>query len=100
MVNDVVHIKNGADRFSHCRKDLLACSYSPHLFVEGYSPDRIVYPVLRIINIEESYPILEQVEVCKESLNFCGSCLSDIGMRLLYNLGSPVRRAMYAYALR
>jgi hypothetical protein len=82
MDEEVVHIKDGFNMYSLCRKDLLKCLFDPYLFVDSYLPRRKVYPVFRTINLEETYPILEQVKIDKYP-NFCKYCLSDFGLRLL-----------------
>jgi hypothetical protein len=89
MSEEVVHIKDGSDRYSLCRKDLFRCVVDPYLFVDGYNPRRSIYSIYRTINIGKLYPIIEQVEVC-DDLNFCESCLSDFGMRLLNVLANIV----------
>jgi hypothetical protein len=83
MIEDIVHIKAGRDRRSHCGVNLFGGQAA--LFVQSYKPDRVCYPICRIINVEAAYPIFEQVQVV-EHVEVCEDCLSDLGMSLLISV--------------
>lgn len=93
MFDDVVHLKNGTNLLSLCGIDLGRCLVTPALFVGGYHPERTLYQVQRLVSGETSYPLFEQVSVSAVD-DFCETCLSDYGLRLLclYNARATLSR--------
>ena len=83
MIEDIVHIKAGLKRRSHCGVNLFGGQAA--LFVQSYRPDRVCYPICRIINEEAAYPIFEQVQIV-EQFEVCEDCLSGFGMSLLNSI--------------
>lgn len=85
MFEDEVHIQEGADERSVCGLNLRLAAFVPYLYTHHYNPEKHRYAVHRVLALDEAYPVYEQVTIA-DNPNFCGDCLSILGIRLLHSI--------------
>lgn len=85
MLEEEIHIQEGAGTKAACGHNLARGSFVPYLYTHAYHPSRTRYAVHRVLCEDEHYPVYEQVGVL-DDIHFCGECLSCMGLALLREL--------------
>lgn len=85
MFLEPIHIQEGPDEVSVCGLNLRLAAFIPHLYTHCYNPSKNRYAVHRVLAMDESYPVYEQVTVC-DNPNFCSDCVSILGIRALRDI--------------